>query len=63
MPQPTHVCFSDYASIKFHFLRDEIHKVEFPSQDTFEGKGAITSPKDGHTLIDEQTIVTHLTKL
>jgi hypothetical protein len=47
----------------FHFLGDEFHKVELPSQDTFEGKGTITSPKDGRTLIDEQIIVTHLTKL
>jgi hypothetical protein len=42
---------------------DEIHKVKLPSQDTFKGKGIITSPKDGHTLIGEQTIVTHLIKL
>jgi hypothetical protein len=42
---------------------DEIHKVKLPSQDTFKGKGTITSPKDGHTLIGEQTIVTHLIKL
>jgi hypothetical protein len=49
--------------MKFYFLGNEIHKVELPSQDTFEGKGTITSPKDGHTLIDEQTIITYLTKL
>jgi hypothetical protein len=42
---------------------DEIDKVEFPSYDTFTNKGIITSPKGGYTLIDEQTIVTHLTKL
>jgi hypothetical protein len=63
MLEPTHVCLSDQASIKFHFLWDEIHKVVLPSQDAFEGKGTITSPKDGHSLIGEQTIVTHLTKL
>jgi hypothetical protein len=33
--------------------RVEIYKVEFSSQDTFEGKEIITSPKDGHTLIGE----------
>jgi hypothetical protein len=42
---------------------NEIHKVELTSQDTFKGKRTITSPKDGHTLIGEQIIVTHLTKL
>jgi hypothetical protein len=46
-----------------HLSTYEIHKIEPPSQDTFEGRGTITSPKDGHTLIGEQTIITHLTKL
>jgi hypothetical protein len=63
MTQPTYVYLCNYASIKFHFLGDKIHKVKLPSQDTFKDKGTITSPKDGHTFIGEQTIVTHLTKL
>jgi hypothetical protein len=42
---------------------NEIHKVKLPSQDIFKSKGIITPPKDGHTLIGEQTIVPLLTKL
>jgi molybdopterin synthase catalytic subunit len=63
MPQLTHVCLSDYASIEFHFLGNEIHKVEHPSQDTFKGKETIISHKNGHTLIGEQAIVIYFTKL
>jgi hypothetical protein len=63
MPQLTHVYLSDYASIKFHFLGDKIHKVDLSSQDTFEIKWTVTSPKNDHTLIGEQAIVIYLTKL
>jgi hypothetical protein len=43
--------------------RESNHHFQSPPQDTFKGKGIITSPKDNHILISEQTIIAYLTKL
>jgi hypothetical protein len=41
----------------------KIHQVKPSLEFTLKGNGVITPSKDGHTLIGEQTIVAHLTKL
>jgi hypothetical protein len=63
MPQPLHVSLHNWALDKLYLLGNEIHKIKLSSQDATKNIGIITSPKDGHTFVSEQAIVTQFTKL
>jgi hypothetical protein len=63
MPKPTQARLCHQACIKLGSLWWKIHQVKSSLEFTLKSNGVIASSKYDHTLIGEQTIVAHLTKL